>query len=306
MATESGHIAENDLTVQEPEAPPPAELPGAAPRNVRRIISNTISYIVLTALSLVVLFPVWMLLIRAISKPLPYIQQGQPLWFVQPEWDIFWRAITEENLTRSLTLSFVVTMIIVIAQLLTSVMAAYAFTFLDFPFKRTMFVFVVGTLLLPIEVTLVANITTIRDWEMLNSIQGLTLPFLASALGIFLIRQGFMGIPRELRDAATLDGFGHMRFLFRVAFPMTKPIIGSFVVISFLGAWNQYVWPRFATTQNDWQTVQVALRTIGNENPDQMNVGFAAAVIAAFPLFLLLLFFQRQIVRGLTAGAVKG
>ena len=113
---------------------------------------------------------------------------------------------------------------------------------------------VIATLLLPIEVTLVANLQTVRDIGLLNSVPGLSVPFLASAFGIFLIRQGFLGIPRDLRDAATLDGYGHLRFLFRVAVPLTRPIIGSFVVISFLGAWNQYVWPRFATTEDSWQT----------------------------------------------------
>jgi sn-glycerol 3-phosphate transport system permease protein len=203
-------------------------------------------------------------------------------------------------------LSFIVTMVIVLAQLLTSTLAAYAFAFLEFPGKTLMFIVVIGTLLLPIEVTLIANVEIIRSIGFLNSVPGLTLPFLATALGIFLIRQGFLGIPKDLRDASELDGYGHLRFLFRVAVPMTKPIIGSFVVISFLGAWNQYVWPRFATDQNKWQTVQVALRTIGTENPDQLNLGFAAAIIAALPLLVLLIFFQRQIVRGLTAGAVKG
>jgi sn-glycerol 3-phosphate transport system permease protein len=169
-----------------------------------------------------------------------------------------------------------------------------------------MFVLVIATLLLPIEVTLIANVEIIRKLHLLNSVQGLTLPFLATAIGIFLIRQGFLGIPRDLRDASTLDGYGHLRFLFRVAMPMSKPIIGSFIVISFLGAWNQYVWPRFATDRNAWQTVQVALRTIGSENPDRMNMQFAAAILAALPLLVLLIFFQRQIVRGLTAGAVKG
>jgi sn-glycerol 3-phosphate transport system permease protein len=197
-------------------------------------------------------------------------------------------------------------MVIVIAQLLTSTLAAYAFAFLEFPGKTLMFVVVIGTLLLPIEVTLIANVEIIRTLGFLNSVQGLTMPFLATALGIFLIRQGFLGIPKDLRDASELDGYGHLRFLFRVAVPMTKPIIGSFLVISFLGAWNQYVWPRFATDQNKWQTVQVALRTISSENPDQLNLGFAAAIIAALPLLVLLIFFQRQIVRGLTAGAVKG
>jgi sn-glycerol 3-phosphate transport system permease protein len=263
-------------------------------------------YVALSALSLLILFPIYMLLIRALSNPLRYISEGQPLYPVAAQWDVFQRAFTEADMGRALGLSFLVTIIIVVAQLLTSVLAAYAFAFLQFPLKGLMFVLVVGTLLLPIEVTLIANIETIRELRLLNSVEGLTLPFLATAIGIFLIRQGFLGIPRDLRDASTLDGYGHLRFLFRVAVPMTKPIIGSFVVISFLSAWNQYVWPRFATDENQWQTVQIALRSIGNENPDQLNLGFAAAVIAALPLLILLIFFQRQIVRGLTAGAVKG
>ena len=263
-------------------------------------------YLLLTALSVVVLFPVYMLLLRALSNPLQYVAQGQPLYPVGTEWDVFSRAFSEADLGRAMGLSLAVTVIIVTAQLLTSVLAAYAFAFLDFPFKRLMFALVVATLLLPIEVTLVANIQTVRDLSLLNSIEGLTLPFLATAFGIFLIRQGFLGVPRDLRDAATLDGFGHVRFLFRVAMPMTRPIIGSFVVISFLGAWNQYVWPRFATTRDDWQTVQVALRNIASDRVDHLNIGFAAAVIASIPLVILLIAFQRQIVRGLTAGGRQG
>jgi sn-glycerol 3-phosphate transport system permease protein len=263
-------------------------------------------YLLLSALSLLVLFPIYMLLVRALSNPLDWVAQGLPPYPVSVEWDVFATAFDEAGLGRAMGLSVVVTTIIVAAQLITSVLAAYAFAFLEFPLKRTMFVLVVGTLLLPIEVTLVANIETIRNLSLLNSVQGLTFPFLATAFGIFLIRQGFMGVPKDLRDASVLDGYGHLRFLFRVAMPMNKPIIGSFLVISFLGAWNQYVWPRFATDRNAWQTVQVTLRNIGADQVDRLNVGFAAAVVAALPLLVLLIFFQRQMIRGLTAGAVKG
>lgn len=286
----------------------PTATGGTAPSTARLAgaLRNAGWYVLLSALSVLVLFPVYMLLLRAVSNPIAYINAGQPLRLVQPEWDVFQRAFQQGNLGRAMGLSALVTTIIVVAQLLTSVLAAYAFAFLEFPLKKLMFVLVVGTLLLPIEVTLIANIETIRGLRLLNTVPGLTFPFLATAFGIFLIRQGFLGIPSELRDASTLDGYGHLRFLFRVAVPMTRPIVGSFVVISFLGAWNQYVWPRFATDRNAWQTVQVALRTIGSENVDQLNVGFGAAVLAAVPLLVLLIFFQRQMVRGLTAGAVKG
>jgi sn-glycerol 3-phosphate transport system permease protein len=294
MATES-----TDTPVQ-----PATPLHPTAKRRVRP--ADIGWYLVLTALSLIILFPIYMLILRALSNPLEYVKQGQPLHPVDIEWDVFIKAFTEADLGRAMTLSLLVTVIIVVVQLITSVLAAYAFAFLDFPGKTAMFVVVIGTLLLPIEVTLIANLETVRNLGWLNSMQGLTVPFLATAFGIFLIRQGFAGVPRDLLDASQLDGYGHLRFLFRVAVPMTKPIIGSFVVIAFLGAWNQYVWPRFATDQRTWQTVQVALRSIGSDRVDRLNIGFAAAILAALPLLALLIFFQRQMIRGLTAGAVKG
>jgi sn-glycerol 3-phosphate transport system permease protein len=160
--------------------------------------------------------------------------------------------------------------------------------------------------MLPVEVTLIANVRTIRELEWLNSVQGLTVPFLATAFGTFLIRQGFLGIPRDIRDASKLDGFGDMAFLWRVAIPLTRPIIASFALISFLSAWNQYLWPRAVTTESDWATVQIALQQVAAQNIDETNIGFAAAIIAAVPILVLLILFQRHLIRGLTAGAVKG
>ena len=136
--------------------------------------------------------------------------------------------------------------------------------------------------------------------------QGLTAPFLATALGIFLIRQGFLGVPRDLRDAAALDGYGHLRFLWRVAVPLTRPVIAAFVVLSFLSAWNSYLWPRAVTASSDWATIQIGLRAVTNSTADELNVGVAAALLAALPVLVVLILFQRHIVRGLTAGAVKG
>ena len=185
-------------------------------------------------------------------------------------------------------------------------LAAYAFAFLEFPFKRTLFAVCMATLMLPIEVTLVANSRTVRELEWTNSLQGLTVPFLATALGIFLIRQGFLGVPRDLRDASALDGFGHLQFLWRVAIPLTRPVIAAFTVLAFLSAWNSYLWPRAITDESDWNTIQIGLRAVTNANPGDLNVGVAAALLAALPVLIILIVFQRHIVRGLTAGAVKG
>jgi len=274
---------------------------------IRRPTSATIGwYIGLSALSIVVLFPVYMTLVRALSTPAAYVREGLPLTPVNPQWDVFQRAFTEGDMGGRLALSAVVTIIIVVAQLVTSVLAAYAFTFLDFPGRRIAFAVFMATLMLPIEVTLIPNVATIRDLSWFNSLQGLTAPFLATAFGIFLIRQGFTAIPKDLRDAAALDGFGHLAFLRRVAIPVTRPVIASFGVIAFLSAWNQYTWPRAVVDTEQWSTVQIALKSVAATNIEESNIGFAAAIIAALPVLALLALLQRQLIRGLTAGAVKG
>lgn len=282
-------------------------------------------YLLLTALAVVVLFPVYMTLIRAVSggtatlfqerPPLTPVTRNDDTFvgsFLHAEWGSFWRAFKTGELARPMAQSLVVTVIITAFQTVTAIGAGYAFAFLRFPFKRVVFAVVLATLLLPIEVTLIANVQSMYDVGLIDndqswaqSIGALTLPFLSTALGIFLVRQGFLGIPRDLRDASRLDGYSELSFMWRVAVPVTKPIIGSFVVISFLGAYNQYVWPRYSVKRQTLNTVQTALPQFQVDNPTQLNWGFAAALVASIPVLVLLIFFQRQLVRGLTAGAVK-
>ena len=271
-------------------------------------------YVLLTALALVILFPIYMTFIRAISGGAASLFQKKPsLTPVDTDWGSFVDAFREGDLGVPILQSLLVTVIIVIAQTFTSTIAAYAFAFLEFPFKKVLFGLIMATLLLPIEVTLIANIQTMYDVDLINvsdptylrTLGALTIPFLATALGVFLIRQGFLGIPHDLLDAARLDGYSDLKFLWRIAVPVTRPIVGSFIVISFLGAYNQYVWPRFAVKSDKYETIQIALRGFLTDNPNQLNWGFAAALMAAVPVLVLLLVFQRQLVRGLTAGAVK-
>ncbi len=263
-------------------------------------------YVLLVVLSAMVLFPIYMTIVRALSTPVSYTNANSPLHPVDIQWGVFWTAFTSKGLQRALLLSTAMTIIITVAQVVTSLLAAYAFAFLKFPFKRTMFAVFMATLMLPIEVTLIPNIQTVASYGWLNTIQGLTAPFMATALGTFLIRQGFAGVPPDLRDAARLDGYGHIRFITRVAVPLARPVIAAFTVLSFLAAWNQYLWPQAVATSDQWQTAQVTLSNLPTSDPAHYNVGVAGAIVVALPVLLVLLAFQRHIVRGLTAGAVKG
>ncbi|HEY8527485.1 MAG TPA: carbohydrate ABC transporter permease [Acidimicrobiales bacterium] len=220
--------------------------------------------------------------------------------------EVWTRAWDDGDLGAPLVRSLTITVLITVAQVVTSVLAAYAFAFLRFPAKGLVFAFFMGTLLLPLEVTLLGNVQTIRDLGWINSNQALVLPFAATAFGTFLIRQGFRGLPSEIHDATKLDGYGHLDFLWRFAVPLTRPVIASFTVISAIGAWNQYLWPQAVIDDTEFQTAQIRLRSIVGTEIANANEGIAAALIVAVPVAIVLVAFQRQIIRGLTAGAVKG
>jgi sn-glycerol 3-phosphate transport system permease protein len=202
--------------------------------------------------------------------------------------------------------SIVVAVIVTIAQVVTSILAAYAFAMLDFPGRNVLFVLFLATLLVPIEATLVVNRRTIDSLGWLNSYQGLTVPFLATAFGTFLMRQVFLTLPRDLRDAAAIDGVGHLGFLRHVAVPLVRPTIAAMAALAFLSTWNQYLWPNLITTNADMYTLQSGLRSLGQARIDQPNLVMAGVIIAFLPIVIVLLVFQRHLVRGLTSGGVKG
>ncbi len=209
-------------------------------------------------------------------------------------------------MSKYMATSAIMTIIIVVGQLVTSILAAYAFAFLRFPFKRTLFVLCLATLMIPLEVTFITNLDTITSLHWFNSYEGLAIPFLATGFGIFLLRQAFLQIPRDLQEAAQLDGYGHLRFMTRVAVPLARPSLAALGVFSFLAAWNQYLWPLVSTGgQSPLNTVQIGLKQLLGTQVSQIPVSLAGAVIAFVPLVILLIVFQKQLVRSLTAGAVK-
>lgn len=140
----------------------------------------------------------------------------------------------------------------------------------------------------------------------LDSYQALTIPFLATAFGTFLMRQHFMTIPLELRDAAAIDGYGHLSFLWRVVLPLSKPALGTLAVFAFLQSWNQYLWPLLVTNSDTYRTVQIGLAGLSSQEIDSLNVVMAGTVIALLPMLIVIVLFQRQLVRGLMQGALKG
>ncbi len=261
-------------------------------------------YALLGIVTFIVLFPIYTTVIAAL-KPGSEVLKN-PLWPTTVTFDVLVEAWNEGRLGRYLFNSFVVAFVVTVAQVITSVLGAYALAILEFPGKRIVFLLFIATLLVPAEATLVVNLDTVDGLGWLNTYQGLAVPFLATAFGIFLLRQVFLTLPRDLRDAAAIDGVGHLGFLRHVAIPLVRPTIGALALFSFLGTWNQYLWPNLVINEADMNTVQSGLRLLSRSSLSEPNLVMAGTVIAAVPIFVALFVFQRQLVRGLTAGAVKG
>ncbi len=261
-------------------------------------------YALLCIVTFLVVFPIYTTVVAAL-KPGSEVLKN-PLVPTTVTFDVLIEAWNEGHLGRYLFNSFVVAVVVTTAQVITSVLAAYAFAFLEFPGKRIVFLVFVATMLVPAEATLVVNLDTVDGLGWLNTYQGLAVPFLATAFGIFLLRQVFLTLPRDLRDAAAIDGVGHLGFLRHVAVPLVRPTIGALALFSFLATWNQYLWPNLVINEADMNTVQSGLRLLSRSSLSEPNLVMAGTVIAAVPIFIALFVFQRQLVRGLTAGAVKG
>ncbi len=264
------------------------------------------SYTVLSVAAVVILLPLYITVVNSLLEEGQIAKQPPPFFPFHPQWQNYTMAWSQGHLGFYMRNSLIMTAIIVVAQLVTSILAGYAFAFLRFPFRRTLFVVCLATLMIPFEVTFITNLSTITSLGWFNTYAGLAVPFLATGFGIFLLRQAFLQIPKDLQEAALLDGYGHWRFMTRVAVPLARPSIAALGVFSFLAAWNQYLWPLVATGgTTPLDTVQIGLKQLVGQQADQINVALAGAVIAFVPLVVLLLVFQKQLVRSLTAGAVK-
>jgi len=263
-------------------------------------------YVVLTVVAAAVVLPIYVTLIGALKPGRELLNFPRSLFPVDLTLETFRTAWGDGRLGTYMAHSLIVATAITAGQIVTSVLAAYAFAFLDFPLRRVLFGVFLATLMVPIEVTIIANFQTIQSFDWVDTYQALIVPFLATGFGTFLLRQVFLTVPQDLRDAAALDGIGHWRFLMGVAVPLARPSIGAVGLFAFLGSWNQYLWPLRVTDSEKVRTVQIGLKQFATTNVDELNVGMAGTILAGLPILLVLIVFQRQLIRGLTAGAVKG
>ena len=223
-----------------------------------------------------------------------------------PTLESYVQVFNQISIAHYLKNSAVVCLVCIIAQIIISCLAAYSFVFFKFPGKNLLFTLILVTTMIPGEVVVITNYVTIQNMKLIDTYAGLVLPSLISGTAIFLMRQYFMTLPRDYKEAAVLDGCSDMGFLFRVAVPLSIPTISSLAIYLFVQIYNQYFWPMLVTSQDKMRTIQIGISFL--VTADVVNYGhiLSGAVITIIPSVLIYIFGQDYIIKGMTAGGLKG
>lgn len=223
-----------------------------------------------------------------------------------PTFENYVRAFTQVPLVRFILNSFLVAGCITIGQIITCSLAAFAFSFLEFKGKNFLFMLVMATMMVPGEAVIISNYLTVSSMGILDTYIVLILPSLTSAMGIFLFRQFYMTFPISLYESAKLDGCGNLRFIVKILIPLTKSAIGAMAVYTFINAWNMYMWPLLVTGSDEMRTVQIGISMLDSVDSQSITLMIAGVVMVIIPSISIFIVGQKQLIRGMFAGAVKG
>jgi multiple sugar transport system permease protein len=263
-----------------------------------------ISYVVLTLLAAACLVPfVWMLLTA--FKPDNEVL-SRTLLPSRLAWENFARAFTFFPFARFLFNTIVVAVGGTGVHLVASCLAAYAFARLRFRGREALFLLYLGTLMVPQQVTVVPLFLMMQNIGWVDTFWGLILPGAFHALGVFLLRQFFMTIPRELEESAFIDGASRLRILWQIILPLSKPALATLAVFTFIREWNSFLWPLIVTTSPDMRTLSVGLTLFTGQYGTEWHLLMAAATVTLLPTLLIFAFAQRYFVEGIAVTGFGG
>lgn len=276
----------------------------------RAAVGQWLTYAGLIGASVLAAFPfVWMLSSSLMTRGETLRRQ---LWPEGLHWANYVEAWSGEDFGHYFENSLIIAVLVVGGTLLFSLMAAYPLARMQFRGREPIFLVILATLMVPETVTMVPNFLTV-SWlnqvspiAWLNNWPALTIPFMASAFSIFLLRQFMRGIPNELFEAAHIDGAGHLRFLFQIVLPLCRAPLLTVGMFTFIGSWNALGWPLLVTNTPAWRPIAVALQKFVTEAGPEVHLQMAGAVVATIPVLILYGLVQKEFTEGISMSGLKG
>ena len=270
-----------------------------------RFASRALVYTLLAIAVIVVVFPLVWMLGTAVKPNGQILDLGASLWPSHFEWGNIARAWNSAPFGRWTLNSVIFSVGATLGQILTSLLAGYAFAMFDFRGKNFLFYALLCGLMVPFSTVIVPVVQILADFHWLNTYQGLIVPNIASALGTFLFRQFFLGAPYQLGEAARIDGASELHVFSSIYVPLARPIIAAFGIIAFLQNWNNFLFPLIVVNTTSMDVLSQGLSVFQNQFSSSYNLIMSAALIVIAPILIVAVAAQRQIIEGITLGAIQ-
>ncbi|MEX1078803.1 MAG: carbohydrate ABC transporter permease [Homoserinimonas sp.] len=283
-----------DTTVRRPEPR----------RSPLRLAGSIGLHLVVILGAIAMFFPFFWTIITSIS-PGAGLGVAPSLVPENPSLEAYTRLFSERPFGRVILNSLLLAGITTVVQLFTSATAGYAFSRLPFRGQTAVFAVYLATMMIPLQVLIVPLFVELKAFGLLNTYLGALLPTFASAFGIFLLRQAINQVPRELDEAATIDGAGHFRIFSSIILPNIRPALATLVVFAFMGSWNSFLWPLVVLRSPELQTLPVALAGLQGQYTTEWDIVMAGSVVSVLPMLALYIFAQKYVIQGVASSGIK-
>ena len=269
-------------------------------------VNRVLLYLGIAVLFILVVFPFYWMIVTSLQPQDAVFSVPPQLWPKHMTFQNYVDAWNSAPWLRYFGNTLFVAVASTLISLVTSSLAAFAFACINFKGKEVLFSLVLSVMMIPAATTLIPNFLIIRTLGWYDKFYALIIPFAASVFGIFLLRQYFMSMPKELWEAAQIDGASRLRYFRSIALPLAKPAIVTIAINSFLGSWTSFLWPTVMTQSQNKQLIEVALNSFLGEKGQQWSQLAAASVFTTIPIVVLFFFVQRQFIEGIGGGGIKG
>ena len=276
-------------------------------RHSRRESKRRVGYALKVLLGLLICFPIIICILFALKSNSEMLTSGATdLIPKNPTLENFAWVIDHVPVFTYLKNTLIQCGLVIICQIIFCSLAAYGLAFFEFKGKAFLFALILTTMMIPGDVVIITNYIQMQHWHLTDTHIGMALPYLISGMGIFLMRQFYLTLPHDLKDAADIDGCSDMGFFFRIALPLSVPSLASLAIYQFILIYNRYFWPLLVTNSDRMRTVQIGMAMLQMEETGRIPDILAGAALCIIPAVIIFIVGQKYLIKGMTAGAVKG
>ncbi|MDR2538345.1 MAG: carbohydrate ABC transporter permease [Bifidobacteriaceae bacterium] len=270
-----------------------------------KYIGTTIKYLLISAGAIIMILPfVWMIStsFKSGGATMVFPPQFIPDPFVSDNYVTVFERFPMLTYLRN---SIIVAIFTTLGTILISTLSGYAFARMQFRFRDQIFLAYLATMMIPAQVIMIPQFILLKNFGWIDTYQGLIVPGIFAVFGTFLMRQAFLGIPKELEEAAFMDGANHLTVCFRVILPLLKPSLATLTIFTFMQSWNNYLWPLIVSSSREMATLPLGLALLQGQRDTDWNLVMAGVVISVIPILAVYLFAQRSFIQGMTMSGMK-